>query len=83
MAKPQAFMKGGDGVSEQVEIDSANAWRLETPGHAGWSRTARPDDAAKYFMVSADGHVQEPNDLWATRMGKKFADRLNRDRAAN
>ena len=76
MAKPQAFMKGGDGVSEQVEIDSANAWRLETPGHAGWSRTARPDDAAKYFMVSADGHVQEPNDLWATRMGKKFADRL-------
>ena len=63
-------------MSEQVEIDSANAWRLETPGHAGWSRTARPDDAAKYFMVSADGHVQEPNDLWATRMGKKFADRL-------
>ena len=63
-------------MSEQVDVDAANAWRLETPGHEGWSRTARADDAAKYFMVSADGHVQEPSDLWATRMDKKFADRL-------
>ncbi len=63
-------------MSEQLDVDAANAWRLETPGHEGWSRTARADDAAKYFMVSADGHVQEPSDLWATRMDKKFADRL-------
>ena len=28
----------------QLEINAPNRWRLETPGHAGWSRTARPDD---------------------------------------
>jgi predicted TIM-barrel fold metal-dependent hydrolase len=57
-------------------IDSANAWRTETPGCEGWTRTARPDAASKYFMVSADGHVQEPSDLWATRMDPAFRDRL-------
>ena len=57
-------------------IDTANEWRKETPGHEGWDRTAQPDDANKYFMVSADGHVQEPSDLWATRMDKKYRDRL-------
>ncbi len=56
--------------------DQANAWRKQTPGHEGWSRTAHADDANKYFMVSADGHVQEPNDLWATRIDKRFHDRL-------
>ncbi|MGE0624283.1 MAG: amidohydrolase family protein [Pseudomonadales bacterium] len=56
--------------------DTANDWRRETPGCAGWSRTARPDDAQKYFMVSADGHVQEPSDLWRTRMDKAYHERL-------
>ena len=36
-----------------------NAWRLPTPGVEGWTRTARPDDPNKYFMVSADCHVTE------------------------
>ena len=36
---------------------------LETPGNEGWLRSARPDAADKFFMVSADGHVQEPGDL--------------------
>jgi predicted TIM-barrel fold metal-dependent hydrolase len=27
-------------------------------------------------MVSADGHVQEPSDLWRTRVDKKYSDRL-------
>jgi len=57
-------------------IDGANAWRTETPGCEGWTRTARPDDANKYFMVSADGHVQEPSDLWATRMNEAYRERL-------
>jgi predicted TIM-barrel fold metal-dependent hydrolase len=57
-------------------IDSANAWRTESPGCEGWTRTARPDDANKYFMVSADGHVQEPSDLWATRMDASYKERL-------
>src|SRR5262249_29519660 len=36
-----------------------NAWRVGTPGVVGWSRTARPGDPGKYFMVSADCHVTE------------------------
>ena len=60
-------------MSEQID---PNAWREATPGHAGWPRTARPEDPNKYFIVSADGHVQEPNDLWKTRMDEKFHHRL-------
>ncbi|MCZ6710153.1 MAG: amidohydrolase family protein [Gammaproteobacteria bacterium] len=56
--------------------DPNNVWRLETPGHDGWQRTAHADDPNKYFMVSADGHVQEPSDLWRTRMDPKYHDRL-------
>ena len=56
--------------------DANNVWRLETPGIEGWSRTARPDDPNKYFMVSTDGHVQEPADLWRTHIDKKFRERL-------
>lgn len=56
--------------------DVNNEWRLETPGSEGWVRSARPDAADKYFMVSADGHVQEPRDLWLTRMDARYADRL-------
>ena len=54
--------------------DPNNVWRLETPGHDGWQRTAHADDPNKYFMVSADGHVQEPSDLWRTRMDPKYHD---------
>ncbi len=57
-------------------VDTANEWRKETPGCTGWNRTARPDDAHKYFMVSADGHVQEPSDLWRQRIDKAYHDRL-------
>jgi len=57
-------------------VDTANEWRRETPGCAGWTRTARPDDAHKYFMVSADGHVQEPSDLWRVRVDKAYQERL-------
>ena len=48
--------------------DSNNEWRLSTPGSSGWERSPRPDAMNKYFMVSTDGHAQEPKDLWATRM---------------
>lgn len=56
--------------------DAHNVWRLDTPGNEGWSRSARPDAADKFFMVSADGHVQEPGDLWRTRIDEKYRDRL-------
>jgi predicted TIM-barrel fold metal-dependent hydrolase len=62
-------------MSEAVS-DTANAWRTSTPGIAGWTRTARATDPNKYFMASADGHVQEPSNLWLERMDKKFHDRL-------
>ncbi len=56
--------------------DEQNVWRLETPGAQGWERSSRPDAATKFYMASADGHVQEPGDLWATRMDAQYRDRL-------
>jgi predicted TIM-barrel fold metal-dependent hydrolase len=58
------------------EPDLQNVWRLETPGEDGWERSARPEAEDKFFMASADGHVQEPGDLWATRIAPKYRDRL-------
>jgi predicted TIM-barrel fold metal-dependent hydrolase len=58
------------------EPDANNVWRLETPGNEGWLRSARPDAADKFYMASADGHVQEPGDLWVTRMDARYRDRL-------
>ena len=43
-----------------------NAWRIGSPGVEGWTRTARPDDPNKYFMVSADCHVTESLEFLAT-----------------
>jgi predicted TIM-barrel fold metal-dependent hydrolase len=59
-------------------IDEPNRWRLETPGHNGWKRTARPDDPNRYLMISADCHANEPSNLWADRIDKKFRNRLPR-----
>src|SRR5262249_50082065 len=59
-------------------VDPANLWRLDTPGHAGWPRTARPGDPRKYFMVSADCHANEPADLWATRIDARYRERVPR-----
>ena len=42
-----------------MTVMEKNAWRLETPGVEGWTRTARPGDPRKYFMVSADCHTTE------------------------
>ncbi len=58
------------------EPDANNVWRLETPGNDGWLRSARADAPDKFFMASADGHVQEPSDLWITRMAAEYQDRL-------
>jgi predicted TIM-barrel fold metal-dependent hydrolase len=56
--------------------DINNEWRLETPGQEGWTRSARPDAADKFFIVSADSHVQEPNDFLDARVDPKYHDRL-------
>ncbi len=59
-----------------MATDPNNAWREETPGTKGWSRTARPDDRNKYFMVSADCHANEPRDLWHSRMAEEYHERI-------
>jgi len=61
-----------------LEIDQPNRWRLETPGHDGWKRTARPGDPGKYVMISADCHCNEPAGLWYQRLDKKYHNRLPR-----
>ena len=65
-------------ASTDIVVNEPNRWRLDTPGHAGWPRTARPDDPRKYFMVSADCHANEPHDLWATRIDEKYRARVPR-----
>ena len=61
-----------------IVINEPNRWRLETPGHAGWTRTARPGSADKHFIVSADCHANEPASLWAERIEPQYRDRLPR-----
>ena len=58
------------------EPDVNNVWRLETPGNEGWVRSARPDAADKFFMCSADGHVQEPNTFLYDRIDPSYHHRL-------
>jgi predicted TIM-barrel fold metal-dependent hydrolase len=49
----------------EAELLAAQAWRRETPGHDGWTRTVRPDDTNKFYVLSADCHAIEPKD-WMT-----------------
>ena len=49
------------------EPDVHNVWRTETPGNDGWLRSARPDAADKFFMISADGHVLQPSEVLRKR----------------
>ena len=65
-------------MNGRVTIDANNAWRAETPGCAGWPRTARVGDPKKFLMISADCHANEPATLWAERMDAKYRDRLPR-----
>ena len=64
--------------TSELVINEPNVWRLNTPGHASWPRTARPGDPRKYFIVSADAHANEPADLWATRIDAKYRERVPR-----
>ena len=64
--------------SNDIVVNEPNRWRLETPGHGGWPRTARPGAANKYFMISADCHANEPATLWAERIDKQYRDRIPR-----
>ncbi|MGE3690110.1 MAG: amidohydrolase family protein [Novosphingobium sp.] len=63
-----------------IETNQENLWRLETPGDAGWERTARPGQQArkKYFIVSCDTHLQAPAKLFFERVDEKFRHLLPR-----
>jgi hypothetical protein len=50
-----------DDVRRHPERSPRNLWRRETPGAAGWTRSARPGDPDKYLLVSADCHAVEPS----------------------
>lgn len=65
-------------MSESIPTpDENNSWRLDTDNKsADWARSPYPDAEKKYFMVSADGHVQEPKDLWHKRVPEEFHHRL-------
>ena len=65
-------------MNQIVVVNEPNRWRLESPGATGWPRSARPDAAKKYFMVSADGHANEPANLWVERIEAKYKERLPR-----
>jgi predicted TIM-barrel fold metal-dependent hydrolase len=56
--------------------DPNNAWRMETPGGVGWARSPRPEAAERLLMISADGHLQEPDALWHERIESEYRDRL-------
>lgn len=65
-------------MSEAIPTpDANNSWRLETD-HASnnWAHSPYPDADNKYFMVSADGHVQEPKDVFQSRMPEEYWPRL-------
>lgn len=59
-------------------VETTMGRRLETPGVQGWTRTARPDDLNKYFIVSADCHANEPKDWVKSRIAPEYRDRLPR-----
>ncbi len=64
-------------MPEEIQsINEPNLWRLETPGHTGWERTANPGDPGHYLMISADCHCNEPSNLWYERIDAKYRDRL-------
>ncbi len=65
-------------MSEAIPTpDENNAWRLQTDKVSdGWARSPYPNAPNKYFMVSADGHVQEPKDLWKKRLPEELWPRL-------
>ena len=57
--------------------DENNTWRLDTDNESrNWAKSPYPGAENKYFMVSADGHVQEPKDLWKSRLPEEFWHRL-------
>ena len=59
-------------------VETTMARRLDTPGAENWTRSARPDDPNKYFIVSSDCHANEPKDWVKSRIAEEYRVRLPR-----
>ena len=68
-------------TDQEAELLAAQAWRTETPGHEGWSRTVRPDDANKLYVISADCHAIEPKDWMSGHIDEEVQAKLGARRA--
>src|SRR3954470_8960643 len=71
-------MSVGDSITMTTIESPRNAWRQETPGAAGWTRSARPGDPDKLFMVSADCHANEPGPYLAEYIEPEYRPRIPR-----
>jgi predicted TIM-barrel fold metal-dependent hydrolase len=64
---------------DAIAVNAENLWRLETPEPNNWERSPRPDAGAKkYFMISADTHLNPPPPTFVQRVAAKFRERLPR-----
>lgn len=59
-----------------LENPAKNAWRSRSGGAKDWSARLQPGAKDKYFIVSADAHINEPMDFLSARMPERFLDRL-------
>ena len=62
--------------TNELTVDDANQWRLETPGCEGWEHTARPGAPNKYLMISVDCHANEPRGFISKRLDQAYRDRM-------
>jgi len=67
-----------DSLSPAERSEYFNAHRYRTPGHEGWPHVATPGSPAKFLMISADCHVNEPPNLWVERIEERYRHRLPR-----
>jgi predicted TIM-barrel fold metal-dependent hydrolase len=65
----------------EAQLLAAQAWRTQTPGHSGWERTVRPDDANKLYVISADCHAIEPKDWMTGYIDDDLREKLRNRRA--
>jgi predicted TIM-barrel fold metal-dependent hydrolase len=64
--------------AREIEVNSENQWRLQSPGVQGWEGSAAPGAPNKYFIVSVDNHLGPPPKLFYERIAPEYRDRLPR-----
>lgn len=61
-------------MSNHIEVNPENQWRLEGTEPAGWAKSVKPYDPNKYYIVSCDNHLNPPATLFEDRLDKKWSD---------